>query len=77
MVLSIYEDSLQQIHGPDFGGFAAVAKRFSDISWGYLLPAGGGSLRFRLTKSEKVNFSADYGIGRHGHTFSMGIGEAF
>ncbi len=60
-----------------FGGFGAVAKTFSDITGGDLLPAGGGGLRFRLTKSEKVNFRADYGIGRHGHTFSLGVGEAF
>ena len=60
-----------------FGGVGEVAKRFSDIAWGDLLPAGGGGLRFRLTKKDHVNFRADYGIGTVGHTFTMGIGEAF
>jgi outer membrane protein assembly factor BamA len=60
-----------------FGGFGAVGRRFSDIEWGDLLPAGGGGIRFRLTKKDHVNFRADYGIGRVGHTFTMGVGEAF
>jgi outer membrane protein assembly factor BamA len=60
-----------------FGGFGGVAKRFSDMAWGDLLPAGGGGLRFRLTNKDRVNFRIDYGIGRVGHTFTMGVGEAF
>jgi hypothetical protein len=60
-----------------FGGFGGVGNKFSDIGWEDLLPAGGGGLRFRLTKKDHVNFRVDYGIGRVGHTFTMGIGEAF
>jgi hypothetical protein len=60
-----------------FGGFGGVAKNFGDMAWSDLLPAGGGGLRFRLTKSEKVNFRMDFGFGKNGHTFSMGLGEAF
>jgi hypothetical protein len=60
-----------------FGGFGGVGKKFSDIGWGDLLPAGGGGFRFRLTSKDRVNFRIDYGIGKVGHTFSMGIGEAF
>jgi hypothetical protein len=60
-----------------FGGFGGVGSKFSDIGWGDLLPAGGGGLRFRLTNKDKVNFRFDYAIGRVGHTFIMGIGEAF
>jgi hypothetical protein len=41
------------------------------------LPAGGGGLRFLLSKEYHVNLRADIGRGRDGHTFSMGIGEAF
>jgi hypothetical protein len=60
-----------------FGGFGGVAGKFTDMAWGDLLPAGGGGFRFRLTRNERVNFRIDYGIGRVGHTFTMGIGEAF
>ena len=60
-----------------FGGVGGVASTFSDMSWGDLLPAGGGGIRFRLTKEAKVNFRIDYGVGRNGHTLSMGLGEAF
>jgi hypothetical protein len=60
-----------------FGGFGAVSKSFSDVGWDVLLPAGGGGLRFRLTKKVPVNFRIDYGIGKAGHTFSMGILAAF
>jgi outer membrane protein assembly factor BamA len=41
------------------------------------LPGGGGGLRFLLSKKYHVNLRADYGFGRDGHTFSMGVGEAF
>jgi hypothetical protein len=60
-----------------FGGVGGVGARFSDIHWGDLLPAGGGGFRFRLTNKDRINFRIDYGIGRVGHTLSMGIGEAF
>jgi outer membrane protein assembly factor BamA len=60
-----------------FGGFGGVARSFGDMAWSDLLPGGGGGLRFRLTKSEKVNFRMDFGFGKNGHTFSMGLGEAF
>ena len=60
-----------------FGGFGAVAGKYSEMAWEDLLPAGGGGIRFRLTNKDKVNFRVDYAIGRVGHTFSMGIGEAF
>jgi hypothetical protein len=41
------------------------------------LPATGAGLRFLLSKEYHVNFAVTYGIGRDGHTFGMGIGEAF
>jgi hypothetical protein len=41
------------------------------------LPSGGGGLRFLLSKKYHVNLRADIGQGRDGHTFSMGVGEAF
>jgi hypothetical protein len=41
------------------------------------LPGGGGGLRFLLSKKYHVNLRADIAQGRDGHTFGMGVGEAF
>jgi len=41
------------------------------------LPSGGGGLRFELSKQYHVNLRADIARGKDGHTFSMGICEAF
>ena len=41
------------------------------------LPDGGGGLRFELSKKYHVNLRADIAQGRDGHTFGMGVGEAF
>jgi outer membrane protein assembly factor BamA len=41
------------------------------------LPSGGGGLRFQLSKQYHVNLRADIAQGKDGHTFSMGLGEAF
>jgi hypothetical protein len=41
------------------------------------LPGGGGGLRFQLSKKYHVNLRADIAGGKDGHTFSMGLGEAF
>jgi len=60
-----------------FGGFGAVSPTFSDIGWDDLLPAGGGGIRFRLSQKYPVNFRVDYGIGKVGHTLSVGVAEAF
>lgn len=40
-------------------------------------PAGGGGLRFALSKEEKLNLRIDYGIGRHSKAFNLQIREAF
>lgn len=41
------------------------------------LPAGGGGLRFQLSKAYRVNLRADFARGKDTWTWSMGIGEAF
>jgi outer membrane protein assembly factor BamA len=41
------------------------------------LPSVGGGLRFQLSKKYHVNLRVDIAQGRDGHTFGMGIGEAF
>jgi len=60
-----------------FGGFGGVGKKFSDISFSELLPAGGGGIRFRLSKTYPINFRVDYGIGRVDQTLTISVGEAF
>ena len=60
-----------------FAGFGGVGRKFSDISFSDLLPAGGGGLRFRLLKKYPINYRIDYGFGKSGNTLSIGISEAF
>jgi hemolysin activation/secretion protein len=60
-----------------FGGVGEVAGSISDFHGNDLLPAGGGGLRFKISSKYKLNFRADIAQGKDGHTFSMGIGEAF
>ncbi len=60
-----------------FGGFGGVARKFADMRWDELLPGGGAGVRFRLLKKQPINFRVDYGIGKVGHTLSIGILEAF
>src|SRR5208282_1825598 len=43
----------------------------------HFLPSGGGGLRFQLDKKNHVDLRADIARGRNGHTFGLGIGEAF
>jgi hypothetical protein len=43
----------------------------------HFLPSGGGGLRFQLSKQYHVNLRADIARGTDGHTFSLGLGEAF
>jgi hypothetical protein len=43
----------------------------------HFLPGGGGGLRFQLSKKYHVNLRADIAQGTDGHTFAMGVGEAF
>ena len=42
-----------------------------------IVVAGGGGVRFKVSKKYNVNLRADIGQGKDGHTFSMGIAEAF
>jgi hypothetical protein len=43
----------------------------------HFLPSGGGGLRFELNKKYHVNLRADIAQGKDGHTFGLGVGEAF
>jgi outer membrane protein assembly factor BamA len=60
-----------------FGGLGEVAPSVGQFRYRNILPAAGGGLRFKLSKKYNVNLRADIAQGKDGHTFSMGIGEAF
>ena len=71
----------------------ALPKRFGVVGFGGLgevvpggnqqfrtknfLPSGGGGARFQLSKKYHVNLRADFARGKNGHTWSIGVGEAF
>lgn len=61
-----------------FGGLGGVIPGSGQIyGKSSFLPAGGGGLRYELSKVYHVNLRADIAQGTTGHTFSMGVGEAF
>lgn len=61
-----------------FGGLGGVIAGGSQLlASSHFLPSGGGGLRFQLSKKYHVNLRADIAQGTNGHTFAMGVGEAF
>jgi hypothetical protein len=64
-----------------FGGVGGVVpggnQLLQRLQSSHFLPDGGGGLRFQLDKKNHVNLRADVARGRDGHTFGLGIGEAF
>lgn len=61
-----------------FGGVGEVIPGASQIlRSNNLLPAGGGGVRFQLSKKYRVNLRADIARGRDTWTWGMGVGEAF
>jgi hypothetical protein len=60
-----------------FGGIGGIARRWNEFRMDELLPAAGVGLRFNLDKKNHINYRIDFGIGREGHTLSIGVGEAF
>ena len=64
-----------------FGGVGGVipggSQLLQRVQSSHFLPSGGGGLRFELSKKYHVNLRADIAQGRDGHTFGMGVGEAF
>lgn len=59
------------------GTIPAGSQLLQRVQTGHFLPSGGGGLRFELSKKYRVNLRADIAQGRDGHTFGMGVGEAF
>lgn len=61
-----------------FGGVGEVISGGSQIlRSNYLLPAGGGGVRFPLSNKYRVNFRSDFARGQDTWTWGMGVGEAF
>ncbi len=61
-----------------FGGLGEVLPGKDQLLMtDHFLPSGGGGLRFMLSKKYHVNLRVDIARGMDGHSFSMGIGEAF
>lgn len=60
-----------------FGGIGGVARRWNEFRINKLLPAAGVGLRFKLDKTNHINYRIDFGWGRNGHTVSMSVSEAF
>jgi outer membrane protein assembly factor BamA len=60
-----------------FGGVGGIGPKFTEIEFSDMLPAGGGGIRFRLTRKNLINFRIDYGVGKTGGALIVGVGEAF
>jgi len=61
-----------------FGGIGGVvAGQNQYLQASHFLPSGGGGLRFDLSPKYHVNLRADLARGTDGHTFTLGILEAF
>jgi Omp85 superfamily domain len=61
-----------------FGGIGGVVAGQSQyLQRSHFLPGGGGGLRFDLSPKYHVNLRADLARGTDGHTFTLGILEAF
>lgn len=60
-----------------FGGLGEVAPSLGKFRYRNILPAAGGGIRFKLSSKYNVNLRADIAQGKDGHTFAMGLGEAF
>jgi outer membrane protein assembly factor BamA len=60
-----------------FGGVGGVARRLNEFRFDELLPAVGAGLRFKLEKTNHINYRIDLGYGRAGYTLSLSVTEAF
>jgi hypothetical protein len=60
-----------------FAGVGETANRFEEFRFDRLLPAAGVGLRILLNKKHNINYRIDWGIGREGSSFTIGVSEAF
>lgn len=60
-----------------FAGVGGVARRWGDLRFSELLPAVGAGVRFKIEKTNHINYRADVGYGRAGVTLTISVMEAF
>jgi hypothetical protein len=60
-----------------FAGVGGIAPRWNKFQFDNLLPAAGVGVRFKLDKINHINYRADFGFGRGGHTITLSVTEAF
>jgi hypothetical protein len=60
-----------------FGGVGEVAPSVGKFDYDNLLPSIGAGPRFILSPKYHVNLRLDVAQGKNGHTWSLGVGEAF
>lgn len=60
-----------------FAGVGGVAPGWNEFRFNKLLPAAGVGFRFKLDKTNHINYRIDLGFGRGGHTLSLSVSEAF
>jgi hypothetical protein len=61
-----------------FGGIGGVRAGDTQLfQSNHFLPDIGAGIRFTVSMKYHVNMRADYGQGTNGHTFGLGVLEAF
>ncbi|GAB3286393.1 BamA/TamA family outer membrane protein [Hymenobacter tenuis] len=64
--------------GVVFGALGQVAPRLGDYTFEDTKIAGGGGLRFRFNRRDRLNIRLDYGVGSGGNSgIIFAVGEAF
>ncbi|MBP7868191.1 MAG: BamA/TamA family outer membrane protein [Acidobacteria bacterium] len=66
-----------RLSGVAFAGVGGVGERLSDLDSRGILTSYGCGLRFRLSKTNPLNFRVDLAFTRDGHALILGVGEAF
>ncbi|OWP62122.1 hypothetical protein CDA63_15850 [Hymenobacter amundsenii] len=67
-----------RIDGALFGAVGEVAPNIDDYTFDGLRYAGGGGIRFRFNRRDRLNIRLDYGVGSGGNSgIIFAVGEAF
>jgi len=60
-----------------FAGVGGIAPQWDKFRIDKVMPSAGAGIRFKLNKTNHINYRADFGFGRGGYTVSLGVSEAF
>ncbi|PYT00753.1 MAG: hypothetical protein DMF63_05445 [Acidobacteria bacterium] len=60
-----------------FAGIGGIAPSWDKFRLDKIMPSAGAGIRFKLDKTNHINYRADFGFGRAGYTISLGVTEAF